>query len=317
MKKYLLVASLIFALVPLNSVFAVTYTDPLYGVSSAIEAQTQVLKDALLQQQMAYLSPECVSRLRAQIAAEDTGLKKIEQAIADENARYAGKPHDAGEAISHASTINSLGSLWRTKKEQYNNWIIRVCSQEKQQASQPANPAPAPALTLDQQCKNSFGIHSIGYGASKCVCETGYQWASDGKSCAPAPDTNAVSVNVSPFQPLSGGGSVAGSGGSGSTGGSMSCDRMVMGQMTHLGTMAGRECEAAWSKAVEGAQKKNGSFVAVAVPHPVEVPEIDEATSAALEAGSVAGESTGDAQENRPSGIVSRIWTWFTGLFGR
>jgi|SRR3989344_1375988 len=44
-----------------------------------------------------------------------------------------------------------------------------------------------PTLTIDQKCKNNYGPNSYGTGANDCYCSTGYQWASDKKSCVVVP----------------------------------------------------------------------------------------------------------------------------------
>lgn len=84
---------------------------------------------------------------------------------------------------------NAQDSYWQNAKQQH---------KESQQQSQPQvqyvpypvyqqTPTPAPALTLDQQCKKSYG--SLSYGANNsCYCTARYDWAPDKKSCVKATD---------------------------------------------------------------------------------------------------------------------------------
>jgi hypothetical protein len=112
------------------------YTDPFYGITDAINAQTRVLKDALTQQQMSVLPASCVQRLRADIEANDTYIRDTEKMIADINAKNAGKALDAEEMASNASTLNHLYTLISVQKQRYTNEIIRICSQERTQQPQ-------------------------------------------------------------------------------------------------------------------------------------------------------------------------------------
>ncbi|OGC85120.1 hypothetical protein A3F55_01720 [Candidatus Adlerbacteria bacterium RIFCSPHIGHO2_12_FULL_53_18] len=47
-------------------------------------------------------------------------------------------------------------------------------------------PVYQPTLTIDQRCKDAYGFNSYGSGDT-CYCSSGYQWASDMKSCIPVP----------------------------------------------------------------------------------------------------------------------------------
>ncbi len=325
MKKYLFALSFSFILIPSGVTFAaMVYTDPLYGVTEAINAQTMVLKDALTQQQMATLPVSCVQRLRADIAANDTYIRDTEKMIADLNAKNAGKAFSPEEEMSNASTINHLYTLISVQKQRYTNEIIRICSQEKQQTLQPANSAPTQALTLDQQCKNSFGIHSIGYGATKCVCETGYHWASDGKSCAPALGTNAVSISVSSAEKCK------------ATYGSHSKLTTLFGNTIcgcEIGyVMSGNTCVTAsysaqtplpancdasgycWGAGGSGGIVGSPAKQLAAVSHSIDMSQIDETTSTSPE---VAGISTSSPKYKGLRAYVVDIWSWFSGLFGR
>lgn len=345
MKNYLFALSLIFTIVlPLNSALALGLesdkyqgiVNGLYDIGNSIDAQTKMLKDALLQQQMAGLNRECAAILAAEISAKDTYIKETEQKIKDYTAQNAGKPHDASENIEIAGTLNHLYNLIAIQKERYTNIIIRECSIPTLNAScVKANGSHAEMKSYNASGAQCQCVSGYGWNGSACIASQAQQPASpsitgrqcNGKSWGECPtgttfscpasgdpqclSKQPVKVSVSPSNPFLVGGS---GGGGGSAGSSTSCDRMVMGRMTHLGDMTEAECYAIWQKAVETAQKKNGSFVAVAMSHPVEAPQVAETASITPEVGAVAASSTNSGVKSESQSYMSRVWAWFSRL---
>src|SRR3989344_7757116 len=103
------------------------------------------------------------------------------------------------------------------------------------------NTTPAPAKSNNQICLDYYGSRSAWDGTlnaqsgPNCQCQSGYQWNANQTTCIAIP-TQIAGV-------------------SGGAGGNISCDKMVMGQLTHLGTMTQEECYTTWQKEVETAQK--------------------------------------------------------------
>lgn len=84
---------------------------------------------------------------------------------------------------------NAQPSYWDNAKQQHKEF-----QQQQPQIQYAPYPvyqpsAPAQALTLDQRCKYSYGSSSYGANNS-CYCATGYEWATDKRSCIPSVNVN-------------------------------------------------------------------------------------------------------------------------------
>jgi hypothetical protein len=323
LKSLFVVLSLTFILVPSSAAFAaMVYTDPFYGITEAINAQTKVLKDALTQQQIATLPTSCVQRLRADIEANDTYIRDTEKMIVDFNAKNAGKQFDAEEEISNASTLNHLYTLISVQKQRYTNWVIQICSQERQQqyipgqSHQPVQPSPITCgsgtvlrnnrcLTYNESCRSAYGANTSG-DKDHCYCASGYLWATDRKSCVVDKFAEALRVHSGAEVSITLAGGMGGSGGtvSGESSAPGSCDRMVLGKITSLGTHTPDECYTVWQDAVAAAIGSTSGSGGSG----------DEATNTVTTSGSVA--DTGTTLKEESPRYMSRIWSWFTGLFG-
>lgn len=275
MKKYLLVVSLIFTFAPLSSALAaVTYTDPFYGITDAINAQTKMFKDALTQQQIAALPASCVQRLRADIAANDTYIRDTEKMIADFNAKNVGKQFTAEEEVSNASTLNHLSTLISVQRQRYTNEIIRICSQERQQQNQQL-----------QQPAVSTGIQCNGKSWGNCPAGTTF-------SCPASGDPQCLSNQPSKNS-------------------ATEWSQSAAGKFTALLEAQRAKTPVAPVESVGG----SGGSGSMAAPAKQRIAADTEAISTTVAMEAVAGTSSTPKEEESPS-YISRIWAWFTGLFG-
>ena len=86
-------------------------------------------------------------------------------------------------------------------------------------------------LTYNQSCQQKYGSNTYG-DATSCYCSDGYEWNGSNTACI----QTASSIE-------------AGGGSGPST--VISCDRMVIGKMTHLGYATPSECDAKQDAAIE------------------------------------------------------------------
>ena len=125
-----------------------------------------------------------------------------------------------------------------------------------------------PTKTNDQVCQADFGINvswdgtKTSDGNLNCNCKSGYQWNDGRTACIVQPP------------PVNAGAGVGGTEKS-------SCDKPVLGQITHFGVMTADECYATWQKAV--AAKQTSIKTAAPAPQAV-IKEISPSITATLEA---------------------------------
>lgn len=125
----------------------------------------------------------------------------------------------------------------------------------------------APIKTNDQVCQADFGINvswdgtKTADGNLNCNCKSGYQWNAGRTACVVQPPPINASVEVSGTE-------------------KSSCDKPVLGQVTHFGVMTVDECYATWQKAVAAKQ----TSVKAATPAPQAVTkETSSSITATLE----------------------------------
>lgn len=157
----------------------------------------------------------------------------------------------------------------------------------------PVLAAPTPTKTNAQICHDYYGQFSVWTGQMNdqngplCGCQDGYAWNSGSTACVPLQPTNK-SNNAT-----------------GTT-----CDRLVMGEMTHFGLMSADSCFDVWQKAVEAAQKKISNSVTPAVQ--AESKKIRASTD---EVRSAVTPTATSASVARPAAERRTLWAWLISLF--
>lgn len=112
---------------------------------------------------------------------------------------------------------------------------------------------PSTQTDMNSLCQWNYGKGSYSVGGSTCGCISTYVWNSGKTACISQREQSVAqgtrgnpeseSVNVT-------------------------CNRMVMGQMTHFGTMTADACNTVWQAAVVAAQKSNAPTNITVAPKP-------------------------------------------------
>ena len=190
MKKYLFALSLILAFSLDSTAFADTaiYIAPslnsqalqnsINGVTSAIDAQTQTIKNmqtqqqnALIQQRLDALDQSCVNQVFAFINSKDTALKEYKRRVSDGTANVnAATSYDDQRAWQNY--VNTAYTLEQGQIVLYENAVIKACTGYV--AAQPVAAATSPATktTSGYALPSGGGSGSVGgSGSGKTECK--------------------------------------------------------------------------------------------------------------------------------------------------